>query len=107
MSGFSISSLIFDSLPVNAPSSYAEASDTGTAAVGSARLYQYVNSAPLVSDSIGNAMVDIFPSLREYMYDVPLVLSNPQGTFRGPNKREAPVDQKKIFNLQLKCREAL
>ena len=74
-----------------------------------ARLYQYVNPAPLASDGGGNATLDIFPNLREAPpAGTPLVLINPQGTFRlAENLRQAPADKKKTFSFQMKCREAL
>lgn len=73
------------------------------------RLHQYVNPNPLNSDSNGNALIDIFPSLRETPADLtPIVLTNPQGEFRlADNRREAPSQSDKTYSLQLKAREAI
>lgn len=100
--------LYFNTLPSGAPTSYGPTSDTGTLTAGSTRLYQYVDSSALTSDSSGNATLDIFPGLREAFSGTSLVLSNPQGTFRLADNRRAPqADQKKTFALKLKCREAI
>jgi hypothetical protein len=72
------------------------------------RLYQYVGQSPASSDGGGNAVLDIFPALREAPAGVPLVLTNPQGEFRlADNRREAAAQSTKTFMLQLKCREAI
>jgi len=76
---------------------------------GAARLYQYVNPAPLVSNGGGNASIDIFPSIREApAAGAPVTLINPQGTFRlAANRRESPAVKTKTFTFMMKCREAI
>lgn len=73
------------------------------------RLYQYVNSAPLDSDGGGNAVLDIFPALHEApQANDPLVLVNPQGTFRLlENLLESPAESNKTFSCSFKSREAI
>lgn len=73
------------------------------------RLHQYVNSNALASDGGGNATLDIWPSIRETPpAGAPIVLINPQGTFRlAGNRREAPSMKTKTFTFQMKCREAI
>ena len=93
------------------PFTYAYAADTGE--TGSAsflpRLYQYVNPNPLNTDGGGNATLDIFPAIREApAAGTPLVLLNPQGTFRlAENRREMPTSKTKTFTFQMKSREAI
>jgi hypothetical protein len=83
--------------------------DSGNATTRLPRLYQYVNPNPLVTDGGGNAELDIFPALHEAPYaGMPLILSNPQGTFRlAENRRETPTSKTKTFTFQMKCREAI
>lgn len=73
------------------------------------RLYQYVNPNPLDSDGGGNAVLDIFPNIREAPLPGALLqLVNPLGTFRlADNRREAPAKQTKTLTFQMKCREAI
>jgi hypothetical protein len=74
------------------------------------RLYQYVNPNPLASDGGGNALIDIFPNLREApaSNNSPLIFTNPVGTFRlAENRREAPATKTKTFTFKMKCREAI
>jgi len=100
----------FDAGPPGMPASYGLTSDTGTGSAGEARLYQYVDQNPLSSDGSGNATLDIFPNVREpYPIGTPLVLTNPQGTFRlADNRRTSSADQKKTITMKpLKCREAI
>jgi hypothetical protein len=74
------------------------------------RLYQYIQSAgSLTSDGGGNAVIDIFPCLREApLGGATISLMNPQGTFRlAENRRSAPAKSTKTFTFALKCREAI
>jgi len=73
------------------------------------RLYLYTNPNPLATDGGGNAVIDIFPALREVpLVGAPLTLLFPQGTFRlAENRRESPATKTKSFTLELKCREAI
>jgi hypothetical protein len=73
------------------------------------RLYQYVGQVPLVSGAGGNAVLDIFPSVREAIpVNQAISITAPQGTFRlAANRREAPEKRTKTFNMQLKAREAV
>lgn len=73
------------------------------------RLYQYINPNPLSTDGGGNAVLDIFPSIREAPANgSSVVLLNPAGTFRlAENMRESPAKSNKTFNFQLKAREAI
>lgn len=107
-SGSTIVGFTFTTLPANAPSAYVNASDTGAVTAAPARLYQYVDSVPLSSDSSGNALIPIFPNLREPLLGAPLSFSNPQGTFRlADNRRTSSADERKLLKLKLKCREAI
>lgn len=84
--------------------------NTGIVAYGGLpRLYQYTNPLPLDSDGGGNAPIDIFPSIREAPpAGVPVVLLNPQGTFRlDDNRRSAPAKRTKTYTFSMKCREAI
>ena len=73
------------------------------------RLYQYINPNPLNTDGGGNAIIDIFPALREVPpTGTPITLTNPAGTFRlAENRRESPAKSNKTFTFQLKAREAI
>jgi hypothetical protein len=91
------------------PGTY-DASETGASAMFFfPRLYQYVNLNPLKTDGGGNASIDIFPALHEAPpAGAPLILLNPQGTFRmAENRRETPTTKTKTLSLQMKCREAI
>lgn len=91
------------------PGDFLQLTAVDTTGVSRQRLYQYVGQSALNSDSSGNAVLDIFPSLRETVpTSTPVVLANPQGTFRlANNRREAKANSTKTFMLQLKCREAI
>jgi hypothetical protein len=95
-------------VPPNMPIPYSAGDDTGNVTFGAARLYQYVDSSPLSSDSGGNATFDIFPCVREALpAGTQISLLNPQGTFRlADNRRTTSADERKLLKLKLKCREA-
>ena len=73
------------------------------------RLFQYINVLPLNTDSGGNALIDIFPSLHETAVPgTQVFLNNPRGEFRlTDNRRSAPAKSNKTFTLAMKCREAI
>jgi hypothetical protein len=73
------------------------------------RLFQYINFLPLNTDSGGNALLDIFPSLHEVAVPgTQVFLNNPRGEFRLiENRRSAPAKSNKTFTLSMKCREAI
>jgi hypothetical protein len=73
------------------------------------RLYQYIGQVPLATDGSGNALIDVFPSVREALGVGALVnVYGPQGTFRlAENLRQAPARKTKTFVFKMKCREAI
>ncbi len=91
------------------PTLYALTADTGSTMMGHSRLHQYVNPNPLMSDGGGNALLDLFPNIRESPPDgTPVTLLFAQGEFRlAENRRESPADRTKSFTFQLKAREAI
>jgi hypothetical protein len=71
------------------------------------RLYNVI-SAPVNSDSSGNATITLWPSLREQVTDgTPIVTVNCTGLFRlASNDREYTFRETKTVGLSFKCEEA-
>lgn len=71
------------------------------------RLYKAVTRVD--ADTLGNAAIDIFPSIRETIPDgTPLVLANTAGCFRlAENRREWDVDHTLTYGISFKAREAI
>jgi hypothetical protein len=71
------------------------------------RLYKVL--VDVNSDSSGNAMLDIFPRLREALSDAAAItLTNPKGTFRlTTNAQQWSVNVARIYGLNFAAQEAL
>ena len=91
------------------PADFFQAAAPDSSGTMRTRLYQYINPLPLASDAGGNALIDLWPNVRETLPNgTPLTLINPQGEFRlATTKRPAPIQRNRMFTFDLKCREAI
>lgn len=71
------------------------------------RLYMVL--ADVTSDASGNALIDVFPKLRQHADNAAIVLNNPKGLFRlnGDQINVVEAGQTQLFNIAFSATEAL